>query len=73
MTEPITRHRGSERRGRIMSPAGAPHVFERVHGAPSPDGHWVSMLPGFPDGSYGWVRVDARLRDVPIPRLARPA
>ncbi len=108
MTEPITRHRGSERRGRIMSPAGAspaqsatgrvrpatwfaggrrrpydparrtlapgrhtglPHVFERVHGDPSPDGHWVSMLPGFPDGSYGWAQVDAQLHDIPGPRL----
>jgi hypothetical protein len=108
MTEPITRHQDSERRGPIMSPAGAPaahsatgrvrsaawfaggrrrrydparrtlapdsntglpHVFERVHGDPSPDGHWVSMLPGFPDGSYGWAQVDAQLRDPPGPRL----
>jgi hypothetical protein len=22
------------------------------------------MRPGFPDGSYGWAQVDARLRDV---------
>ncbi len=108
MTEPITRHQDSERRGRIMSPAdaspadsatgrvrpatwfaggrrrpydparrtlapvndtGLPHVFERVHGDPSPDGHWVSMLPGFPDGSYGWAQVDAQLHDIPSPRL----
>jgi pimeloyl-ACP methyl ester carboxylesterase len=108
MTEPVTRHRGSERRGRIMSPAGEPsggpaigrvrpaawfaggrrrpyepachalpldnhtsllRVFERVHGGPSPDGHWVTMLPGFPDGSYGWAQVDVRLHDVPSPRL----
>ena len=108
MTEPITRHQDSERRGRIISPAGAspahsatgrvrpatwfaggrrrpydparrtlapgshtslPHVFERIHGDPSPDGHWVSMLPGFPDGSYGWAQVDAQLHDIPSPRL----
>jgi len=108
MTEPITRHQDSERRGRSMSPAGAspadpatgrvrpaawfaggtrrpydparhtlppgshsglPQVFERVHGDPSPDGHWVSMLPGFPDGSYGWAQVDAQLHDAPGPRL----
>lgn len=108
MTEPITPHRDSERRGHIMSPAGPPpahpptgrirpaawfasgrrrpydparrtlppggpaglpQVFERVHGAPSPDGHWISMLPGFPDGSYGWAQVDARLRDLPSPLL----
>jgi pimeloyl-ACP methyl ester carboxylesterase len=108
MTEPITRQGGSERRGRIITPAGEPpagpatgrvrpaawfasgrrrpydparrtlrpdshtglpHVFERVHGDPSPDGHWVSMLPGFPDGSYGWAQVDAQLHDIPSPRL----
>jgi len=51
------------------SHAGLPHVFERVHGDPPADGHWVSMLPGFPDGSYGWAQVDARLGDVPSPRL----
>jgi len=108
MTEPITRHQDSERRGRIISPAGAspahsatgrvrpaawfvggsrrpydparrtlapgshtslPHVFERIHGDPSPDGRWVTMLPGFPDGSYGWAQVDAQLHDIPSPRL----
>jgi pimeloyl-ACP methyl ester carboxylesterase len=108
MTEPITRDRGSEDRGRIMNPAsplpagpatgrvrpagwfaggkrrpynparrtlptgshtGLPQVFERVHGDPPPDGHWISMLPGFPDGSYGWAQVDARLRGTPSPRL----
>jgi pimeloyl-ACP methyl ester carboxylesterase len=46
-----------------------PHVFERIHGKPSADGHWVSMLPGFPDGSYGWAQVDARLHNNPSPRL----
>jgi len=44
-------------------------VFERVHGNRAPDGHWVSMLPGYPDGSYDWAQVDARLQDVPSPRL----
>jgi hypothetical protein len=107
MTEPITRHRGSQRRARIMSPAGPatgrvrpaawfargrrrpydpargtlpwdshtglPDVFERIHGDLSPDGHWTSMLPGFRDGSDGWAQFDARLYDVPGPRLARPA
>ena len=48
---------------------GLPHVFERVHGKPSPNGRWFSMLPGFPDGSYGWAQVDARLYDTPSPRL----
>jgi pimeloyl-ACP methyl ester carboxylesterase len=27
------------------------------------------MLPGFPEGSYGWAQVDARLGDAPSPRL----
>jgi pimeloyl-ACP methyl ester carboxylesterase len=53
----------------LGSHTGLPRVFERVHGVPLPDGHWVSMLPGFPDGSYGWAQVDARLRAVPSPRL----
>jgi len=49
--------------------SGLPHVFERVHGHPAADGHWITMLPGFPDGSYGWAQVDARLPDDPGPRL----
>jgi hypothetical protein len=52
---------------------GLPHVFVRVHGDPSPDGLWISILPRFPDGSYGWAQADAGLRDVPSPRLARAA
>jgi pimeloyl-ACP methyl ester carboxylesterase len=48
---------------------GLPQVFERIHVDPPPDGHWISMLPGFPDGSYGWAQVDARLRDLPSPLL----
>src|SRR5260370_35804546 len=108
MTEPITGQGGSERRGRIISPAdgpptgpatgrvrpaawfaggrrrpydparrtlrpgshtGPPHVFERVHGDPDPDGHCVSMLPGFPHGSYGWRQGGALPRDAPSPPL----
>lgn len=30
---------------------------------------WLTMLPGFPDGSYGWARVDRMLGDGPGPRL----
>ena len=40
---------------------GALRVFERVaasgHGA---DAVWLTMLPGFPDGSYGWAQVIRR-------------
>src|SRR5580704_2264961 len=30
---------------------------------------WLTMLPGFPDGSYGWAQVDRMLGDGPGPRL----
>jgi hypothetical protein len=49
---------------------GALRVFERVaasrHGA---DAVWLTMLPGFPDGSYGWAQVDTMLGDDLGPRL----
>jgi pimeloyl-ACP methyl ester carboxylesterase len=45
-------------------------VFERVaaagHGA---DAMWLTLLPGFPDGSYGWAQVDRMLGDDMRPRL----
>ena len=48
-----------------------PHlmVFERVAGVDGvPDaldatGRWITMLPGYPDGSYGYAKVDALLED----------
>jgi pimeloyl-ACP methyl ester carboxylesterase len=50
--------------------AGDLHVFHRVtggeHGA---DATWLTMLPGFPDGSYGWAQVDRMLGDRLHPRL----
>jgi pimeloyl-ACP methyl ester carboxylesterase len=47
------------------------HVFERVVAArePGPDDVWLTMLPGFPDGSYGWAQVDRMLGDDLGPRL----
>lgn len=45
-------------------------VFERVMGgdgapdARDPTGRWITMLPGYPDGSYGYARVNALLADV---------
>jgi pimeloyl-ACP methyl ester carboxylesterase len=30
---------------------------------------WLTLLPGFPDGSYGWAQVDAMLGDGLRPRL----
>ncbi|SRR5258708_5525093 len=38
-------------------------VFERVVGAPLMDaeGRWMTLLPGFPDGSYGYAYVNASI------------
>jgi pimeloyl-ACP methyl ester carboxylesterase len=49
---------------------GALRVFERV-AAPGHDADdvWLTLLPGFPDGSYGWAQVDRMLGDGPGPRL----
>ena len=47
------------------------HVFERVVAAPSvsADTRWLTMLPGYPDGSYGYAQVDRYLGAQPAPRL----
>jgi pimeloyl-ACP methyl ester carboxylesterase len=33
------------------------------------DAVWLTLLPGFPDGSYGWAQVDRILGDGLVPRL----
>jgi pimeloyl-ACP methyl ester carboxylesterase len=49
---------------------GALRVFERVTAAgPDPDPVWLTLLPGFPDGSYGWAQADRLLGDDLGPRL----
>ena len=49
---------------------GALRVFERVAGAGhDPDHAWLTLLPGFPDGSYGWAQLDRMLGDGLGPRL----
>jgi pimeloyl-ACP methyl ester carboxylesterase len=51
---------------------GALRVFERVattSQAAAQDAVWLTMLPGFPDGSYGWAQVDRMLGDDLGPRL----
>jgi pimeloyl-ACP methyl ester carboxylesterase len=51
---------------------GGIRVFERVAAAEQDadqDTVWLTMLPGFPDGSYGWARVDQMLGDGLRPRL----
>jgi pimeloyl-ACP methyl ester carboxylesterase len=49
---------------------GALRVFERVTAAEQDaDAMWLTLLPGFPDGSYGWAQVDRLLGDDLTPRL----
>src|SRR5260221_8675605 len=50
---------------------GALRVFERVAAAAGQDVDtvWLTLLPGFPDGSYGWAQVDRMLGDDLGPRL----
>src|SRR2546430_6895980 len=49
---------------------GALRVFERaVAEEQDADTAWVTLLPGFPDGSYGWAQVDGMLGDDLGPRL----
>ena len=49
---------------------GALWVFERVAAAGrDADTVWLTLLPGFPDGSYGWAQVDRMLGDDVGPRL----
>jgi pimeloyl-ACP methyl ester carboxylesterase len=53
------------------SPDGL-RVFERIAAAEQDAGRdtvWLTMLPGFPDGSYGWAQVDRILGDTLRPRL----
>jgi pimeloyl-ACP methyl ester carboxylesterase len=47
------------------------HVFEKVVAAPSvrADIRWLTMLPGYPDGSFGYAQVDRYLGSRPAPRL----
>jgi len=49
---------------------GALRVFERVADAEhDADPVWLTLLPGFPDGSYGWAQVDRMLGADIGPRL----
>jgi pimeloyl-ACP methyl ester carboxylesterase len=44
-------------------------VFERIAGAPDATGRWITLLPGYPDGSFGYANVDAVLGEDLTPRL----
>jgi pimeloyl-ACP methyl ester carboxylesterase len=49
---------------------GTLRVFERVAATRHDAGAgWLTLLPGFPDGSYGWAQVDRSLGGRPGPRL----
>jgi pimeloyl-ACP methyl ester carboxylesterase len=67
--------RGSRRVLTQEEAAAAPgslQVFERVAATEQradKDTVWLTMLPGFPDGSYGWAQVDRLLGDDLGPRL----
>ena len=54
----------------LASTSGALRVFERVAGVKhGPDAVWLTLLPGYPDGSYGLAQVDRLLGDDLCPRL----
>jgi pimeloyl-ACP methyl ester carboxylesterase len=46
-------------------------VFEKVVATPplDADTRWLTMLPGYPDGSYGYAQIDRYLGPRPAPRL----
>jgi pimeloyl-ACP methyl ester carboxylesterase len=59
---------------RVVSEEATPglRVFERVATVgqdEDDDTVWLTLLPGFPDGSFGWARVDRMLGDDLGPRL----
>ena len=66
--DPVSAHVLTEQEA--AATPGALRVFERVvaveQGA---DPVWLTLLPGFPDGSYGWAQVDRMLGDDLAPRL----
>src|ERR1700748_2766864 len=50
---------------------GVLRVFERVAAAKrDADTVWLTMPPGFPDGSYGWARVEGMRGAAPARRLS---
>jgi pimeloyl-ACP methyl ester carboxylesterase len=56
----------------VAATPGGLRVFERVAAAEhdrDDDTVWLTLLPGFPDGSYGWARVDRMLGNDMGPRL----
>ncbi|TDW90947.1 pimeloyl-ACP methyl ester carboxylesterase [Kribbella pratensis] len=55
---------------RVTAGPGVLKVFERAPTEPvEANAVWLTMLPGFPDGSYGWAQVDRLLPAGLGPRL----
>ena len=58
-------HRGKEilRSGETKDSSEILHVFQRLvcSGAPNDKVAWTTFLPGYPDGSFGWAKVDRYL------------
>lgn len=40
---------------------GSVEVFSKINNQENNNSTWLTFLPGFPDGSYGWSRVDHEL------------
>ncbi|RZT16851.1 hypothetical protein EV649_4384 [Kribbella sp. VKM Ac-2569] len=55
--------------GEAAAGSGVLKVFERTTAGPGGDAVWLTLLPGFPDGSYGWAQVDRLLPAGLGPRL----
>jgi len=48
------------------------HIFQRIvrDGTPREEAVWTTFLPGFPDGSFGWAKVDQYLTtDRLVPKI----
>ena len=51
------------------APCGSSSASRPRGRTPMQDTVWLTMLPGFPDGSYGWAQVDRMLGGDLSPRL----
>lgn len=53
------------RAGETTATAKIVHVFQRVvsNGGQGNEAVWTTFLPGYPDGSFGWAKVDQHLGD----------
>ncbi len=44
-------------------------VFQAIVNNQLESANWLTMLPGFPDGSFGWSRVENQLKELKMPRM----